>query len=113
MPNPATDRPPETPVNAVGFSRNRDVVQTVADYAFENASRIAAFLVAADHNVAGVAQWLPSNKIADEILNWVRTQPDWSLLRTLEAYDGLNYYVFVNSKNIRPFRNLVHCNAWI
>jgi hypothetical protein len=157
MPNPATYRPPQTPVNAVQFSINRDVVQTVHGYALENdlrgtdglgvlvtfagdvsdaamkwvalkaglryqfssvafsdsintyidASKIAAFLVAADRDVAGVAQWLPSNKIADKILGWVQTQSDWSLVRAIEAYDGLNYFVFVNSKNIRPFRNLV------
>jgi hypothetical protein len=72
-----------------------------------NTSKTAAFLVAADHDVAGVAQWLPSNKIADKILNWVQTQSDWSLLRAIEAHDGRNYFVFVNSRNIRPFRNLV------
>ncbi len=157
LPNPATDRPLQTPVNAVDFSMNRDIVQTVNGYAHDNdlhgteglkvlltfagdvndaamtwvarkarlpyqfsshsfsesidsyinASKTAAFLVVADQDVAGVAPWIPSNKIADQILTWVRAQSDWSLLREIEAFDGLSYFVFVNSENVRPFRNAV------
>ncbi|MGB7791736.1 MAG: hypothetical protein WBL39_11020, partial [Terrimicrobiaceae bacterium] len=28
-------------------------------------------------------------------------------MRTIEAYDGLSYFVFVNPKNVRAFRNSV------
>ena len=161
LPNPATDKPPQTPMNAVDFSINREVVQTVHGYArdndllgteglnvlvafagdvndvamtwfarkaglqyhfsghffsdsidsYINASKTAAFLVVADQDVAGVAPWIPSNKIASRILNWVRAQSDWSLLRAIEAYDGLSYFVFVNSENVRPFRNPIRLGA--
>jgi hypothetical protein len=161
LPNPATDKPLQTPVNAVDFSINRDVVQTVHGYArdndlvgtealsvlvafagdvndvamtwfarkaglkyhfyghffsdsidsYINASKTAAFLVVADPDVAGVAPWILSNKIADQILNWVRAQSDWSLLRAIEAYDGLHYFIFVNSENVRPFRNPIRLGA--
>ena len=155
LPNPATDKPARTPVNAVDFSINQDVVQTVHGYArdndlrgtdglkvlvtfagdvndvvmtwvarkarlryhfsghffhdsidsYINASKTAAFLVVADQDVAGLAPGIPSNKIADQILNWVRAQPDWSLVRAIEAHDGLHYFIFVNSENVRPFRS--------
>ena len=157
LPNPAADRPQQTPVNAVERSINRDIVETVHAYAqrnelrgtdglrvlvtfagdindvamkwialkmglryqfsgnffsesidpYINASESAAFLVAADRDATGVAPWIPSNKIADQILKWIRAQSDWSLLRTIEAYDGLSYFVFVNPKNVRAFRNSV------
>jgi hypothetical protein len=157
LPNPAADRPPQTPVNAAERSINRDVVETVHAYAQRNdlrgteglrvlvtfagdvndvamkwitlkkglryqfsgnffsesldsyikASESAAFLVAADRDATGVAPWIPSNKIADQILKWIRAQSDWSLLQTIGAYDGLSYFVFVNPKNVRAFRNSV------
>jgi hypothetical protein len=157
LPNPAADRPQQTPVNAVERSVNREVVETVHAYAqrndlrgteglrvlvtfagdindvamkwialkrglryqfsgnffsesiepYINASESAAFLVSADRDATGVAPWIPSNKIADQILKWIRAQADWSLLQTIEAYDGLNYFVFVNPKNVRAFRNSV------
>ncbi len=161
LPNPATDKPLQTPVNAVDASINREVVQTVHGYArdndllgteglkvlvafagdvndvamtwfarkaglqyhfsghffsdsidsYINASKTAAFLVVADPDVAGVAPWIPSNKIANQILNWVRARSEWSLLRAIEAYDGLQYFVFFNSENIRPFRNPIRLGA--
>jgi hypothetical protein len=157
LPNPATDRPQQAPVNAVKRSVNRDVVETVQAYvrkndlrrtdglrvlltfagdvndvamkwialkmglryqfsahffsdsidSYVNASKSAAFLVVADRDAAGVAPRIPSNKIADQILNWVRAQSDWSLLRVIEANDGLNYFVFVNLQNVRAFRDSV------
>ncbi len=67
--------------------------------------------MAADQDVAGVAQWLPSNRIADKILDWLQTHSAWSPLRVIEANDELNYYIFVNAENIRPLRNLVRLGA--
>ncbi len=79
--------------------------------AYAEASKRAAFLIAADADVAGVARWLPSNKIAAQILDWVRTQPAWSLVQAIEASDGLSYFIFVSSENIRPFQNLVRLGS--
>ena len=79
--------------------------------AYIDASKTAAFLVVADPDVAGVAPWIPSNKIAESDSELGASAPEWSLLRAIEAYDGLQYFIFVNAENIRPFRNPIRLGA--